>query len=70
MPLNAAKPYWQSLKNKIGFAGKYREIIEDAEKIKSLAQNINFYNSSYAVNGDVSKAATAIMELCDNISNL
>ena len=51
-------------------AQKYREIIEDAEKIKSLAQNINFYNSSYAVNGDVSKAATAIMELCDNISNL
>ena len=58
------------LEEQIGFAGKYREIIEDAEKIKSLAQNINFYNSSYAVNGDVSKAATAIMELCDNISNL
>lgn len=58
------------LEEQIGFVGKYREIIEDAEKIKSLAQNINFYNSSYAVNGDVSKAATAIMELCDNISNL
>lgn len=56
------------LEEQIGFAEKYRNIIENVEQIKSLAQNINFYNISYAGSSDeIAKGATKIMAICDEI---
>lgn len=58
------------LEDKIGFARKYRDIVQGIEQVKMLAQNITFYNiSSYSVNDDISKAAGKIMQICEDLSN-
>ncbi len=58
------------LEDKIGFARKYRDIVQGIEQVKTLAQNITFYNiSSYSVNDDISKAAGKIMQICEDLSN-
>lgn len=58
------------LEDKIGFARKYRDIVQGIEQVKTLAQNITFYNiSSYSVNDDISKSAGKIMQICEDLSN-
>lgn len=58
------------LEDKIGFARKYHDIVQGIEQVKTLAQNITFYNiSSYSVNDDISKAAGKIMQICEDLSN-
>ena len=58
------------LEDQIGFAGKYRDIISELEKIRSLAQNINFNNTGYSAGGDtISRAAGEIIAKCDDIIN-
>ena len=58
------------LEEQIGFARKYRDVIEGIDQIKTLAQNIHFYNiSSYAINDEISKASNRIMQICDDLSN-
>ena len=57
------------LEDQIGFASKYRDIIDGIEQIKTLAQNISFYNiSSYSVNDEITKSAGKIMRICDELS--
>lgn len=57
------------LEEQIGFAGKYRRIIDGIDQIKTLAQNINFYNvSSYSTNEEISRSAEKIMQICDDLS--
>jgi len=58
------------LEGQIGFAAKYRDLIDGVEQIKSLAQNISFYNiAAYSTNDDISKAASKIMQICDDLAN-
>lgn len=58
------------LEEQIGFARKYRDVIEGIDQIKTLAQNISFYNiSSYSTNDEISKASNKIMQICDDLSN-
>lgn len=58
------------LEEKIGFAAKYRGIVNGVDEIKTLAQNISFYNSSsYATNDDITKSAGRIMRICDRLSD-
>ncbi len=57
------------LEDQIGFAGKYRRIIDGIDQIKTLAQNINFYNvSSYSTNEEISRSAEKIMQICDDLA--
>ena len=58
------------LEDQIGFAGKYRDIVSGVEQIKTLAQNISFYNiSSYTTNDEITKSAGRIMQICDELSD-
>ena len=58
------------LEGQIGFAAKYRDLIEGVEQIKTLAQNISFYNiSSYSTSDEITKATNKIMRICDDLSN-
>ena len=58
------------LEGQIGFAQKYKNIVEGVEEIKVLAQNISFYNAaSYSVNEDINKSASKIMQIAQNISD-
>jgi predicted DNA-binding protein YlxM (UPF0122 family) len=58
------------LEDQIGFAAKYRDLIDGVEQIKTLAQNISFYNiASYTTNDEITKSANKIMQICDDLSN-
>ena len=58
------------LEDQIGFAAKYRDLISGVEQIKTLAQNISFYNiASYTTNDEITKSANKIMQICDDLSN-
>lgn len=58
------------LESQIGFAEKYKNIISGLQQIKSLSQNINFYNAaSYTVNDDINKASAKIMQICDALTD-
>ena len=58
------------LESQIGFAAKYRDLISGVEQIKTLAQNISFYNiASYTTNDEITKSANKIMQICDDLSN-
>ena len=58
------------LEAQIGFAAKYRDLISGVEQIKTLAQNISFYNiASYTTNDEITKSANKIMQICDDLSN-
>ena len=58
------------LESQIGFAAKYRDLISGVEQIKTLAQNISFYNiASYTTNDEITKSAGRIMQICDDLSN-
>ena len=58
------------LEAQIGFAAKYRDLISGVEQIKTLAQNISFYNTaSYTTNDEITKSAGRIMQICDDLSN-
>ncbi|MEG1863030.1 MAG: sigma factor-like helix-turn-helix DNA-binding protein [Oscillospiraceae bacterium] len=57
------------LEGQIGFAAKYKNIISGIEQIKSLAQNISFYNAAtYSPNEDINKAANKIMLISEDLS--
>ena len=58
------------LEGQIGFAAKYRDLIDGVDQIRSLAQNISFYNiSSYSTSDEITKATNKIMQICDDLSN-
>ena len=58
------------LEGQIGFATKYRDLIDGVDQIRSLAQNISFYNiSSYSTSDEITKATNKIMQICDDLSN-
>ena len=58
------------LEGQIGFATKYRDLIDGVDQIRSLAQNISFYNlSSYSTSDEITKATAKIMQICDDLSN-
>ena len=58
------------LEGQIGFATKYRDLIDGVDQIRSLAQNISFYNiSSYPTSDEITKATNKIMQICDDLSN-
>ena len=57
------------LEDQVGFADKYRSLMDGIDKIKTLAQNIAFYNSaSYTTNDDIGKSATDIMRIIDSLA--
>jgi predicted DNA-binding protein YlxM (UPF0122 family) len=57
------------LESQIGFAKKYKNIVEDVGKIKSIAQKINKNDGFYSLTEeDVRSSALEIIKLCDNIS--
>ena len=57
------------LEEQVGFAEKYRSLMTGIDKIKTLAQNIAFYNSaSYTTNDDIHKSATDIMSIIDSLA--
>lgn len=57
------------LEDQVGFAEKYRSLMAGIDKIKTLAQNIAFYNSaSYTTNDDIHKSATDIMKIIDDLA--
>ncbi len=57
------------LEQQVGFAEKYRLIMDGMEKIKTYAQNIAYYNSaSYTTNDDVHKSAMDIMAIIDSLA--
>ena len=57
------------LEQQVGFAEKYRLIMDGMEKIKTYAQNIAYYNSaSYTTNDDVHKSAMDIMDIIDSLA--
>ena len=57
------------LEEQVGFADKYRSLMDGIDKIKTLAQNIAFYNSaSYTTNDDIGKSATDIMRIIDTLA--
>ncbi|MBE6894023.1 MAG: DNA-binding protein [Ruminococcaceae bacterium] len=57
------------LEEQVGFADKYRSLMAGIDKIKTLAQNIAFYNSaSYTTNDDIHKSATDIMKIIDDLA--
>ena len=58
------------LEGQIGFATKYRDLIDGVDQIRSLAQNISFYNiSSYSTSDEITKDTNKIMQICDDLSN-
>ena len=57
------------LEEQVGFADKYRSLMDGIDKIKTLAQNIAFYNSaSYTTNDEIHKSATDIMRIIDDLA--
>ena len=57
------------LEEQVGFADKYRSLMDGIDKIKTLAQNIAFYNSaSYTTNDEIHKSATDIMRIIDSLA--
>lgn len=57
------------LEQQVGFAEKYRALMDGMEKIKTYAQNIAYYNSaSYTTNDDVHKSAMDIMAIIDSLA--
>lgn len=57
------------LEEKVGFALKYKVLMDGIEKIKASAQNIVFINSSsYNTNDEVSKSAREIVQIIERIS--
>lgn len=57
------------LEDKVGFAYRYKTLMNGIEQIKTIAQNINFYNAaSYSVNDDITKSANKIMQIINEIS--
>ena len=57
------------LEDQVGFAEKYRSLMAGIESIKTLAQNIAFYNSaSYTTNDDIHKSATDIMRIIEELA--
>ena len=57
------------LEEQVGFAEKYRVLMDGIGKIKTYAQNIAFYNSaSYTTNDDIQKSAADIMSIIDSLA--
>ena len=57
------------LEEQVGFAEKYRTLMDGIEQIKSYAQNIAFYNTtSYTTNDDIQKSANDIMRIIDSLA--
>ena len=57
------------LEEQVGFADKYRSLMDGIDKIKTLAQNIAFYNSaSYTTNDEIHRSATDIMRIIDSLA--
>ena len=57
------------LEEQVGFADKYRSLMDGIDRIKTLAQNIAFYNSaSYTTNDDIHKSATDIMRIIEELA--
>ena len=57
------------LEEQVGFAEKYRSLMDGIDKIKPYAQNIAFYNtSSYTTNDDIQKSAYDIMQIIDSLA--
>ncbi|MBR5251569.1 MAG: YlxM family DNA-binding protein [Oscillospiraceae bacterium] len=57
------------LEEQVGFAEKYRSLMDGMEKIKAYAQNIAFYNTtSYTTNDDIQKSAVDIMTIVDTLT--
>jgi predicted DNA-binding protein YlxM (UPF0122 family) len=57
------------LEEQVGFAEKYRVMMDGISKIKTYAQNIAFYNSaSYTTNDDIQKSAVDIMSIIDSLA--
>jgi predicted DNA-binding protein YlxM (UPF0122 family) len=57
------------LEEQVGFAEKYRVLMDGMAIIKTYAQNIAFYNSaSYTTNDDIQKSAADIMGIIDSLA--
>ena len=57
------------LEEQVGFAEKYRVLMDGISKIKTYAQNIAYYNSaSYTTNDDIQKSAVDIMSIIDSLA--
>ena len=57
------------LEEQVGFAEKYRSLMDGIDKIKTYAQNIAFYNTtSYTTNDDIQKSANDIMRIIDSLA--
>lgn len=57
------------LEEQVGFATKYKVLMDGIEKIKSNAQNISFYNSAdYAMTDEISKAVNEIIQTIEKMS--
>lgn len=57
------------LEEQVGFAEKYRVLMDGIDQIKVYAQNISYYNtSSYTSNDDIQKSASGIMSIIDSLS--
>ena len=57
------------LEEQVGFAEKYKSLMNGIDKIKTAAQNIAFYNTtSYTTNDDIQKAASDIMHIIEGLS--
>ena len=57
------------LEEQVGFAEKYKLLMDGIGKIKTYAQNIAYYNSaSYTTNDDIQRSAADIMSIIDNLS--
>ena len=57
------------LEEQVGFAEKYRVLMDGMARIKTYAQNIAFYNSaSYTTNDDIQKSAADIMMIIDSLA--
>ena len=57
------------LEDQVGFAEKYRSLMAGIDQIKTMAQNIAFYNSaSYTTNDEIQKSATEIMRIIEELA--
>ncbi len=57
------------LEQQVGFAEKYHSVMLGMDKIKTLAQNIAYYNSaSYTTNDDIHKSAVDIIQVIDSLT--
>ena len=57
------------LEEQVGFAEKYRSLMDGIDKIKTYEQNIAFYNTtSYTTNDDIQKSAYDIMQIIESLA--